>query len=79
MSDDLKELMQDEELDKVMLLGHSMGGKVAMQFTVQYPDKVEKLIVVDIGPKKYPVTNQFVIDAIDRFDIDVIKSRKEAD
>src|ERR1700739_4974966 len=79
MSDDLKELMQDEGLDKVMLLGHSMGGKVAMQFAVQYPNKVERMVVVDIGPKKYPVTNQFVIDAIDKFDIGSVKSRKEAD
>jgi esterase len=79
MSEDLKELMQDEELDKIMLLGHSMGGKTAMYFTVKHPDKVEKLVVVDIGPKKYPITNEFVIDAIDRFDPKMVKSRKEAD
>src|ERR1700739_604167 len=67
MSEDLYELMQDEGLDKINIIGHSMGGKTAMYFTVRHPDKVEKLVVVDIGPKKYPVTNQFVIDAIDQF------------
>ncbi|MGP8215031.1 MAG: alpha/beta fold hydrolase [Bacteroidia bacterium] len=79
MSEDIVELMQDENLDKVMLLGHSMGGKTAMHFTVRYPEKVEKLAVVDIGPKKYPVTNQFVIEAIEQFDPKKVKSRKEAD
>ncbi len=79
MSEDIKELMQDEGIDKAILLGHSMGGKVAMQLTVRHPEKVEKLVVVDIGPKKYPVTNQFVIDAIDSFDLSAVKTRKEVD
>ena len=79
MSEDINELMQDEGIDKAILLGHSMGGKVAMQFTVRHPEKVEKLVVVDIGPKKYPVTNQFVIDAIDSFDLSAVKIRKEVD
>ena len=79
MSEDIYELMVDERLEKVMLLGHSLGGKVAMYFTVTYPDKVDKLVVVDIGPKKYPVTNQFVIDALDQFNPQDLASRKEAE
>src|SRR5581483_5440823 len=68
-----------EGLEKVNLLGHSMGGKTVLYFTVQHPEKVEKLIVVDIGPKKYPVTNQFVVDALDKFDPQNLTSRKEAE
>ena len=79
MSEDILELINAEELNKVILLGHSMGGKVAMQFTVSHSERVEKLVVVDIGPKKYPVTNQFVIDAIDSLDLDIYKNRKEID
>jgi esterase len=79
MAEDLLELMQDEGLDKVNLLGHSMGGKTAMQFAVRYPQKVEKLVVVDIGPKKYPTTNQFVVDAIEQFNTHIVSSRKEAE
>ncbi|HSY77890.1 MAG TPA: alpha/beta fold hydrolase [Bacteroidia bacterium] len=79
MSEDIEELMRSEGLDKTMLLGHSMGGKTAMFFTVKHPERVEKLVVVDIGPKKYPITNEFVISAIDRFDPKTVKSRKEAD
>jgi len=79
MSEDLKELMNDEGLDKINILGHSMGGKTAMYFTVRYPEKAGKIVVVDIGPKKYPITNQFVIDAIEQFNPEQLKSRKEAD
>lgn len=79
MSEDIKELADDEGLDKIMLIGHSMGGKVAMQFAVTHPERVEKLVVVDIGPKKYPVTNQFIIDAIDTLDLPSFKNRKEVD
>jgi esterase len=79
MAEDLLEIMQEEGLDKVNLLGHSMGGKTAMQFAVRYPEKVEKLVVVDIGPKKYPTTNQFVVDAIEQFNTHTVSSRKEAE
>jgi esterase len=79
MSNDLLELINEEHLEKVSLLGHSLGGKTAMFFTVAHPDRVEKLIVVDIGPKKYPVTNQYVVDALDKFDPQNLASRKEAE
>jgi len=79
MSEDLNELMQDEGLESVMLLGHSMGGKAAMQFAVDHPEKVEKMMVVDIGPGQYPVTNQDVVDAIEKFDPQTLASRKEAE
>lgn len=79
MSEDLLELMNDEGLDKVMLLGHSMGGKTALQLAVTHPERVEKMVIVDIGPKKYPVTNQFVVDALDKFDPQNLSSRKEAE
>jgi pimeloyl-ACP methyl ester carboxylesterase len=79
MSEDLLELMADEGLDKTTLLGHSMGGKVALQFTVDHQEKVEKLIVVDIGIKKYPATNQYVVDALEKFSPENLASRKEAE
>ena len=79
MSEDIKELADDEGHDKINIIGHSMGGKAAMFFTIHYPERVEKLVVVDVGTKKYPITNQFVIDAIDQFNPEELKSRKEAD
>src|ERR1700684_1714715 len=65
MGEDLLELADAENLDKVLLLGHSMGGKTAMHFAVSHPERVEKLVVVDISPKKYPITNLDIAEALE--------------
>jgi len=79
MSDDLLELINSENLDKVMLMGHSMGGKTAMYFAINHPEKVDKMVVVDISPKKYPVTNQDIIDVLEKVNLTIVKSRKEVE
>lgn len=79
MADDLAEYMQNHALKKASILGHSMGGKVAMLFACQHPEKVERLIVVDIAPKAYPIHHQVYIDALKNLDFNKIKSRGEAD
>lgn len=53
MSNDLLELFNRFNLSEAMLVGHSMGGKVAMQFTYQNPTRVISLVVVDILPYNY--------------------------
>src|SRR5674476_826289 len=68
MSDDILELVHDNNLQSIVLLGHSMGGKVAMHFAIQHQDLLEKLIVVDIAPKPYPNTNQDVLEALNSVD-----------
>lgn len=79
MTDDVLELMTDLNLDKVSLLGHSMGGKVAMQFALLHPDLVEKLIVVDIAPKYYAPHHDAVIEAIESMDPKQLTDRTEAE
>ena len=79
MADDLEEYMGDHGLDKACIIGHSMGGKVAMLFAATRPEKVEKLVVVDIAPKAYPVHHQAYIDAMNGLDLNAISTRKEAD
>lgn len=64
MADDLLELCDMLGLDRINLLGHSMGGKVAMQFATQHPDRVEKLIVVDMAPRAYADAHTHLIDAM---------------
>ena len=54
MSEDLLSYLNAYNLDEVYLIGHSMGGKVAMTFACLYAERVEKLVVVDIAPKYYP-------------------------
>jgi pimeloyl-ACP methyl ester carboxylesterase len=53
MAEDIAELLNKLQLNKAIIIGHSMGGKTAMQFALDYPDKVEKLVVVDISPRSY--------------------------
>ena len=79
MADDLLDYMSWHQLDKVHLLGHSMGGKTAMLFAVENPEKVNKLIVADIAPKYYPAHHQSILEALHAVDFNSIKSRKEID
>ena len=53
LAQDLYDYIQFYQLEKVHLIGHSMGGKTAMLFATKYPDLIEKLIIVDISPKPY--------------------------
>jgi len=53
MKEDLAEFFEKHKIDKAILIGHSMGGKTAMYFAAEYPEKIEKLIIADIAPKDY--------------------------
>ncbi|MDV7392413.1 alpha/beta fold hydrolase, partial [Arthrospira platensis SPKY1] len=54
MAQDILDYIEHHQLQNVSIIGHSMGGKVAMTFAVSHPEMVEKLVVADIGPKYYP-------------------------
>jgi len=55
MAEDFHELIQDLGLPKINIIGHSMGGKTAIQFASQYPELIDKMIVADISHKQYPM------------------------
>jgi len=79
MADDLLELCGALSLDRIHLVGHSLGGKVAMQFATQYPDKLEKLIVVDMAIRTYPDAYTHMIDAMMAVDLSTMQSRSDVD
>ena len=79
MVKDVVELMDDEGLKKAHILGHSMGGKVAMHLATQHADRVDKLIVVDIAPKYYPPHHQQIFEGFHSVDLDNLENRKHAD
>lgn len=79
MASDLEKLIEQESIQDPIILGHSMGGKTAMEFSIEYPDKLQKLIVVDIAPVKYKVHHYAIIDALKSVPLETIKTRKEAD
>ena len=78
MSDDILEFVRDLDLKNSILLGHSMGGKVAMLFSIRHPHLVRKLIVSDIAPKYHRPNNESVLNALKAIDLSKINTRKEA-
>lgn len=76
---DLKSYMEHHDVKSANVLGHSMGGKTAMQFAVNYPESVLKLLVADIAPKYYPPHHQEIINALKTLNFEILKSRSEAD
>lgn len=76
---DLLEFIDEHRLENPIVIGHSMGGKVAMNFAVAHPDKLEKLIVVDIAPRPYNLEHYVIMDGLKSVAIQSISSRNEAD
>lgn len=79
MAMDVREYIQDHNLKNIILMGHSMGGKVAMKIALEYPMRVKKLIIADIAPRKYSIIHNHIIDALLSIKTDKLKSRNEAD
>src|SRR5690606_40220750 len=79
MTTDVWEYCQAHQLKDVILLGHSMGGKIAMFFASQYPDIVSQLIVVDIAPKHYAPHHQDVMQALNAVAFYEGMNRKEVE
>ena len=79
LAEDLKRYIEEHQLADSIILGHSMGGKVAMQFAFTYPDLMCKMIVADIAPKYYPPHHQHIIEGLNMLDFERIRSRGEAD
>ena len=76
MSEDLLKYLNAYKLDEVSLIGHSMGGKAAMTFACINPERVEKLVVVDIAPKYYPPHHQEILSALNAVEQAKIRQEK---
>ena len=88
MREDLREFMDDQGIDKAVLIGHSMGGKTIMSFSLEWPERVASLISVDIAPKSYSnlalasrraPNHSGMIDALQSLDVEHAESREELD
>jgi pimeloyl-ACP methyl ester carboxylesterase len=79
LSDDLGAYMDYHNLETTYLIGHSMGGKTAMQFACSHPERVSKLLIADIAPKFYPPHHQTIIDGLNAIKVKDLESRKDAD
>jgi len=79
MVSDLGEFITDHQIKNPVILGHSMGGKTAMNFALAHPDKIEKLIVVDISPRAYDLEHYTILEGLKAISVASISSRNEAD
>ena len=79
MVEDLLAYANAQQLTDFHLLGHSMGGKTAMLFATEKPEKVRSLIVADIAPKYYPLHHEACLKGLASLNFDTIHSRTEAD
>ena len=79
MVEDVKAYIDFHKLENITLLGHSMGGKIAMLFATLYPELLQKLIVADIGPKFYAPHHQSILAALNAVDFSKKPSRAEVD
>jgi esterase len=79
MALDIIAVLEHEKLACIDLLGHSMGGKVAMWLALHYPDRIARLIVVDIAPKKYPLWHQKILTVMLKAPLSQFQSRQQID
>lgn len=79
MAADVVELMTHLQIESAHILGHSMGGKVAMQLALEHPQRVQRLIIVDIAPVEYERHHDQVFEGLFSLDPAQLKSRGEAD
>ncbi len=79
MAEDVKEFMEDQAMSEAIIMGHSMGGKVAMTFAGRFPEMISDLVIVDIGPKHYPVHHKKILEGLKSIDLSSLSSRQDAD
>ncbi|MBC8173947.1 MAG: alpha/beta fold hydrolase [Chitinophagales bacterium] len=79
MAEDLSEFYVQQGLSTAHILGHSMGGKTAMQFALAYPEKVQRLTVADMGVRSYESGHDEIFDALFSIDLPKIHYRADAE
>jgi esterase len=79
MAEDLRVFMETRWMFGAAVLGHSMGGKVAMQLALDHPDLVERLVVVDIAPGRAEDKHSDIFEALQGLDLSKITARTEAE
>ena len=76
---DVAEFVRDQNLGRINLLGHSLGGKVAMQFAQLHPGLVAKLVVADMTPRAYPVVHAELLAAMLAIEPGAFHNRTDVD
>jgi len=85
---DLLEFVDRYDIEKAVIIGHSMGGKVAMAFSAEFPERIKSMVVIDIGPKSYhsltgyssqAIDHMNILNAMQNIDFSIAKTREDID
>ena len=79
MTNDILNYMDAHQIEKTHLLGHSLGGRVVMDFAMLHPEKVDHLIIADMAPKAYQPHHNAIFKALLSVDFSTITSRKDVE
>ncbi len=81
MADDIGEFIETHKLENPIIMGHSMGGKIALKYTLDHPEQISKLIIVDMNMRQYAANdfNDQLLYAMLSIDFSKISSRKEVE
>lgn len=88
MVGDLYQFFKDQLINRATILGHSMGGKLAMMFAAEYPELITGLIIADIAPKNYNsekkpfktvLQHELILGLMEELHLVAVTSRKEID
>jgi esterase len=77
MAADIEEVFVARGIESATVIGHSLGGKTAMQFALQFPDRVEKLVVVDMAPRAYAPAHEKIFAALLALDLSKFQDRRQ--
>ncbi len=77
MAADVEKFFAAQKIESAHVVGHSMGGKVAMQFALDFPARVKKLIVVDMAPRAYKRAHDHIFEALLAVDLKSFQTRAE--
>ncbi|HVO92613.1 MAG TPA: alpha/beta fold hydrolase [Terriglobales bacterium] len=79
MARDVREFLDQQKVLSAFVLGHSLGGKVAMQTALEFPARIDKLIVADIAPKAYAPSQRGLIEALRQLNVSALRTYADAD
>jgi esterase len=79
MADDVFQFITDHSLEEVSVVGHSMGGKVAMHLALEYPERIKRLVIIDIAPVQYQHGFNDLINSLNALPLEQLSNRQEAD
>ena len=75
----LIDVMDDLNIPNIFVLGHSLGGKVAMTMALENPSRIDKLVVLDIAPVAYSPRHNKVLEGLSRVNLGTLRDRRQAD